>query len=231
MSNVDTDEIQKFEKLASRWWDPHGEFRPLHDINPLRLGFINERAPLAGKRVLDVGCGGGLLAESMAKLGAEVLGIDPAPENVEVAERHAAAMELPVRYLASTVEDLPADRTGFDVVTALEVVEHLADVPGFLAACAARVRPGGVLVLSTLNRTARSYALGIVAAERILGWLPAGTHDWRRFLKPSELAAHLRAVGLRPVASTGLGLDPQTAGFRPVRSLGVNYLMLAEKPA
>jgi 2-polyprenyl-6-hydroxyphenyl methylase/3-demethylubiquinone-9 3-methyltransferase len=240
---VDAAEIAKFEAMADRWWDPKGEFAPLHRMNPCRLGWLAEQltaefgrdpaaeAPLAGLRVLDVGCGGGLAAEPMARLGAEVVGVDPSERNVGVARAHAARMGLRVDYRAETAEALAAAGERFDAVLALEVVEHLPDPAGTLAACAEMLRPGGLLAASTLNRTAKAWALAVVAAERVLRWLPPGTHEWRRFPTPDELAEMLVAAGLEEVDRVGMVFDPLRGDWRlDRRDLSVNYAMAAVKP-
>lgn len=215
---------------------------PLHRLNPVRtawaltqakrwLGAGAEHAtPLAGVRVADIGCGGGLFAEALATSGAAVTGIDPAEASLAVARAHAQAMGLSITYRAAGVEDVAAEGASFDLVTAMEVVEHVADVDAFVLDLATIVRPGGGLLLSTLNRTARSYGLAIVGAERILRWLPPGTHDWKRFPKPSELAACLRAAGLSPVASTGVAYTPSDGRFVLCRDMSVNYMMFAIRP-
>jgi 2-polyprenyl-6-hydroxyphenyl methylase/3-demethylubiquinone-9 3-methyltransferase len=241
--SADPREIARFEALAERWWDPAGEFRPLHRLNPTRLEFVRDRAvahwrrnpkaerPLAGLTLLDVGCGGGLLSEPMARLGAEVTGIDAGAANIEAARRHAAKSGLAIDYRHALAEDLARAGERFDVVLNMEVVEHVADVTAFLEACAALVRPGGIMVTATLNRTAKSFALAIVGAEYVLRWLPRGTHDWRRFLRPSELAARLRASGLVVVETAGVGYDPLRDRWRLTRDVDVNYMMLTLRPA
>ncbi len=241
-ASVDPDEIAKFAALAGEWWDPAGKFAPLHRLNPARLTFIRDRIaahagrdplaerPLAGLRVLDIGCGGGLLCEPLARLGARVTGIDAAEKNVAVAADHAAEAGLDIDYRHATAEDLAGNVSGFDLVLNMEVVEHVADVAAFLQASAARVAPGGAMALATLNRTPKSFALAIVGAEYLLRWLPRGTHDWRRFLRPSELVAQLRAAGLETRELTGVAYDPLTGAWRLVpRDLDVNYMVFAVK--
>jgi len=239
---LDVDELDRFADLGEAWWDPHGPMRPLHLMQPVRLAWIRERAvahfgrdprtrrPLEGLRVLDVGCGGGLICEPLARLGARVTGIDPVRRNIEVARAHAQAAGLSVDYRIATVEDLYVRHESFDLVLVLEVVEHVPDPAGFLGETAGLVAPGGMLVLSTLSRTLRALLLGVIAAEYLLGWLPRGTHDWRRFLKPSEVAAMLRARGLCPIATTGLVYDPAHERFELSRDLSVNYMLAAVRP-
>jgi 2-polyprenyl-6-hydroxyphenyl methylase/3-demethylubiquinone-9 3-methyltransferase len=243
-TTVDAAEVERFARMADEWWDAEGKFAPLHRLNPARIGFIRDRVaghcgrdplksrPLAGLRLLDIGCGGGLVSEPMRRLGADVVGIDASEKNVAVARLHAERQGLAIDYRADTAEGLRAGGETFDVVLALEVVEHVARPELFLECCAALVKPGGVLVLSTLNRTAKAFALGVVAAEYVLGWLPRGTHDWRRFLRPSELARPLRAAGLSVEALTGLVYNPLTGRWRTdPDDLDVNYLLVATKPA
>ncbi len=244
-ASVDAEEVAKLSASAEEWWDPAGRFGSLHRLNPVRLAFIRNRVathagraplaerPLQGLRLLDVGCGGGLLAEPLARLGAEVVGIDASPENVEVAALHAAASGLAIDYRPTSAEalaeDLAAPGAGFDAVVNMEVVEHVADAAAFLHASAALVRPGGAMVLATLNRTPKAFALAIVGAEYVLGWLPRGTHDWRRFLRPSEVAALLRDGGLEIAELTGVAYNPLTATWRLARDLDVNYMVFAVK--
>ncbi|MEZ5667515.1 MAG: bifunctional 2-polyprenyl-6-hydroxyphenol methylase/3-demethylubiquinol 3-O-methyltransferase UbiG [Alphaproteobacteria bacterium] len=241
---IDPAEIAKFAAMAGDWWDPDGAYRPLHRQNAARLGFIRDglcrhfgRDPLslsslAGLAVADVGCGGGLVAEPLARLGAAVVGVDATEANIAAARHHADGQGLAIDYRCTTAEALAEAGARFDAVVALEIVEHVADVAAFLAACAALVGPGGVVVLSTMNRTARAFAMAIVGAEYVLRWLPRGTHDWRRFVKPSELARQLRASGLALTDLTGLVLDPLQGGWRlDPRDVAVNYMALAVKPA
>jgi 2-polyprenyl-6-hydroxyphenyl methylase/3-demethylubiquinone-9 3-methyltransferase len=239
---VDNVEIERFGALAGEWWDPKGKFRPLHQLNPPRLAFLREQIlghtgrdrlsvkPYAGLQILDVGCGGGLISEPLARLGAAVTGLDPAPETIEAARSHAQAQGLAIDYIAATTDDLAAQHRQFDCVVAMEVVEHVPDVATFLRSCAALLKPGGLLILSTLNRTAKSYALGIVAAEYLLGWLPKGTHQWRRFITPEELREKLADAGLKPHAERGMSYDPLKGEWRLGSDCDVNYLMSAVKP-
>ena len=230
--NADADEVRKFDDLAARWWDRTGEFRPLHEINPLRLGWIAARVPLAGARVLDVGCGGGILAESMAAAGADVLGIDLAEAPLGVARLHATETGTELEYRAVPVETLAAEMPGaFDVVTCLEVIEHVPGPGSTIAACARLARPGGHVFLSTINRNPKSWLFAIAGAEYVLRLLPRGTHDWSRFVKPSELAADCRAAGLSVEAMTGLVYNPLTKAYSlDDRDVDVNYMVAARRP-
>ncbi|WP_311943864.1 bifunctional 2-polyprenyl-6-hydroxyphenol methylase/3-demethylubiquinol 3-O-methyltransferase UbiG [Halomonas piscis] len=229
--NVDAAEVAKFEALAERWWDREGEFKPLHDINPLRLDFIDARAGLAGKRVLDVGCGGGILSESMAHRGAEVTGIDLGEAPLEAARRHAAEHGVDVCYRNVAVETLADEQPGeFDVVTCMEMLEHVPDPASIVEACSRLVRPGDTVFFSTLNRTPRARALAIVGAEYILGLLPRGTHDYAKFIRPSEMAAWCRRHRLDVSEQTGLTYNPLTRRYRLApRDVSVNYMMACRK--
>jgi len=225
--NVDQTEIGKFEELAARWWDPDSEFKPLHDINPLRLDYIDRAAKLKGKEVLDVGCGGGILSESMAVLGARVTGIDLGERPLQVAELHTLESGVQVTYRRVPVEDLAAESPArFDVVTCMEMLEHVPEPASVVSACARLVRPGGFVFFSTLNRNLKSYLLAIIGAEYILGMLPRGTHDYGRFIKPSELDAWVRAAGMHTQDITGMTYNPLTDTYRLAdRDPDVNYLM------
>jgi 2-polyprenyl-6-hydroxyphenyl methylase/3-demethylubiquinone-9 3-methyltransferase len=231
-TSYSADEIARFDALAQRWWDPDGPMRPLHRMNPARIGWIHarirERFGAASVRVLDVGCGAGVAAEALAKRGCRVLGLDPAEEAIAAARRHAAGRDLPVQYLLGGPEALLGEGTRFPVVMALEVIEHVPDPPAFLRTLGRLCEPGGVLFLSTLNRTARAFLAAKLGAEYLLRWLPVGTHDWRRFITPQELAAALRASGFRLTDIAGLGFDPLTGGWRIGRDVAVNYLVMAE---
>ncbi|MBX3696788.1 MAG: bifunctional 2-polyprenyl-6-hydroxyphenol methylase/3-demethylubiquinol 3-O-methyltransferase UbiG [Dokdonella sp.] len=230
--NVNPAEVAKFERLASRWWDSEGESRPLHDLNPVRLGYIAERAVLKGARVVDVGCGGGLLSEAMASAGADVVGIDLAPAVLEVARLHLLESGLKVDYRETGAEALAQTMGGeFDVVTCLEMLEHVPDPASVIRACADLLRPGGRLFVSTLNRTPRSFATAIVGAEYVMRLLPRGTHHYARFIKPSELGADLRAAGLVLEDLRGIGYNPLTRKAWLSDSVAVNYLACAVKPA
>jgi len=231
-ANVDLQEIAKFEALASRWWDHSGEFRPLHEINPLRANFIDQHSPVAGKRLVDVGCGGGILAESMAQRGAAVTGIDMGEAPLSVARMHGLESGVEVNYRQSTAEDLAAEEAGtYDIVCCLEMLEHVPDPGAVIAACAALARPGGSLYFSTINRNAKAFAFAIVGAEHILKLLPAGTHEYAKFIKPSELAGWLREAGLVLEGMTGLTYNPLTGRYRlNDRDVSVNYMVRASKP-
>jgi 2-polyprenyl-6-hydroxyphenyl methylase / 3-demethylubiquinone-9 3-methyltransferase len=228
MANVDPLELEKFSALAHRWWDPEGEFRPLHDINPLRLDWIARHAALEGAAVLDVGCGGGILAEAMARRGARVTGIDLSDKALRVAELHLHESKLAVRYEKSSVEDYAGE---FDVVTCMELLEHVPDPASMVAACARLVRPGGQVFFSTINRNPKSYLFAVVGAEYILGLLPKGTHDYMRFIKPSELARWSRAAGLRVDELIGMTYNPITRRYRLGADCDVNYLQRATRDA
>jgi 2-polyprenyl-6-hydroxyphenyl methylase/3-demethylubiquinone-9 3-methyltransferase len=226
--NADPAELEKFGRLASRWWDPQGEFRPLHEINPLRLGWIEGHVPLAGKNVLDVGCGGGILTEAMARSGARVTGIDLSEKALRVAELHLLESKLDIRYEKSSVEDY---RGTFDVVTCMELIEHVPDQGSLVAACARLVRPGGHVFFSTINRNPKSYLFAVVGAEYVLGLLPKGTHDYQRFVKPSELAAWCRASGLSSEELIGMTYNPLTRRYSLGRDCDVNYLLCCVRGA
>lgn len=230
--NVDPAEIAKFEALAERWWDPDGDFRPLHEINPLRLNYIDERAGLHGSRVLDVGCGGGILAESMARRGATVRAIDMADAPLAVARIHAADSDLEVDYMRATAEDHATAKPGaYDIVTCLEMLEHVPDPASTVAACATLCRPGGHLFFSTINRNPKSFLFAIVGAEYVLRLLPRGTHEYAKFIRPSELAGWARAAGLAVRDVTGMTYNPLTKTYRLGRDTDVNYLVHAVRPA
>jgi 2-polyprenyl-6-hydroxyphenyl methylase/3-demethylubiquinone-9 3-methyltransferase len=230
-ANADPGEIAKFDDLAHRWWDPEGEFRPLHELNPLRLAYVDERAGLYGLRVVDVGCGGGILAEAMAARGAHVVGIDLAEGPLEIARLHALESGVEVDYRATSAEALAdLEPGGFDVVTCMELLEHVPDPGSTLAACARLVRPGGHVFLSTLNRTPEAYLLAVVAAEYVLGLLPRGTHDYARFIRPSELGRWVRAAGLQLLELSGVSYEPFRRRFSLSSHLGVNYLAHARRP-
>ena len=229
--NVDQTEIAKFEELASRWWDPDSEFKPLHEINPLRLDYIDRIAGLYGKRVLDVGCGGGILAESMARLGADVTGIDMGKAPLEVARLHLLESGQQVDYKQIPVEQLAQEIPGsFDVVTCMEMLEHVPDPASVVRACADLTRPGGAVFFSTINRNPKSYMLAIIGAEYLLGLLPKGTHDYARFIRPSELDQWIRSAGLQARNMMGMVYNPLTQQYRLISgNVDVNYLVSCGK--
>ena len=238
-TTLDAEEVRRFERLASDWWDTKGPFKPLHRINPVRLTYIrdqlckrfgrdkNQAASLKGLRIMDIGCGGGLVCEPLARLGADITGIDPAEESITAARLHAEGGGLAIRYEAVTAENIAARGETFDAVMLLEVVEHVPDVPAFIRGVAPLVAPGGMLILSTLNRTFKAYALAIVGAELILRWIPAGTHQWERFVTPQELSAALRSAGLTPSDTTGMVYNPLTDIWRLSSDTDVNYFTTA----
>ncbi|MDF2620975.1 MAG: ubiquinone biosynthesis O-methyltransferase [Xanthobacteraceae bacterium] len=240
-TTVDPREVERFAALAAEWWNPRGKMKVLHKFNPVRLAYLRERIvahfgldpkairPLEGLSLLDIGCGGGLLSEPLARMGASVTGIDPAERNVRIASLHAEESGVPITYRATTAEALADEGARFDVVMAMEVVEHVADVDLFLARASEMVKPGGLLVAATLNRTKRSFALAIVGAEYVLGWLPRGTHDWNRFITPDELQLALEAGGLKVTDREGVVFNPLTDEWRRSSDLSVNYMMVAEK--
>lgn len=239
--SVDPDEVARFRAIAERWWDPQGSFRPLHQLNPVRIAYVRDRIatrlsrdpkaplPLRGVTLLDIGCGGGLIAEPMTRLGATVTGIDVVERNVEVARLHAAQSGLGIDYRHEAAEAVAARGERFDVVLALEVVEHVADLPAFLETCATLLKPGGALFVATLNRTAQSFAIGIVAAEYVLGLLPRGTHRWSKFVRPSELVHALERAGIGVEQLDGVSYDPLRGRFALSRSLAVNYMAYGVK--
>ena len=237
-STVDTAEIERFSRIAEEWWDPKGKFAPLHRLNPVRLGYIRDRAaahwqrdplggsPLEGLSLLDIGCGGGLLCEPATRLGAAVTGIDAADRNIATARLHAERQGLAIDYREATAEALTAEGRQFDIVLALEIVEHVADVDLFLKSCGRLAKPGGLVFLSTLNRTAKAWALAIAGAEYMLRWLPRGTHDWRKFLKPSEVVRGLRMGGVEAQEIVGVVYSPLSRAWSlNARDLDVNYML------
>lgn len=238
MHTVDAKEIENFAKDSSHWWDENGPFKPLHRLNPVRLAYIKEQIagetqslkPYEGLSILDIGCGGGLVCEPMARLGADVTGIDADANAIAVATEHAADAGLKITYKATSSERLVQEKKRFDVVLALEIVEHVADVDGFVRNCVDLCAPGGVIVFSTLNRTAKSFVLGKFAAEYILGWVPKGTHDWKKFLKPSELASAIRAAGADVANIEGMEFDAIRGEFlRSPHDISVNYFVTCRK--
>ena len=241
-TTVDPREVERFAALAAEWWNPRGKMKVLHIFNPVRLAYLREKLvahfgrdprsmrPLEGLRLLDIGCGGGLLCEPLARMGASVTGIDPAERNIAIASLHAEQSGVRIDYRATTAEALADAGERFDVVLAMEVVEHVADVGLFIRRSAEMVKPGGLMCAATLNRTKRSFALAIVGAEYVLGWLPRGTHDWRKFVTPDELEATMTAGGLEVIDREGVVFNPLADEWRRAGDLSVNYMMLAERP-
>ena len=239
---IDEDEVARFSAMADEWWDPTGKFKPLHKFNPVRLAYIKQevcrkfgRDPKAadafkGLRFLDIGCGGGLLSEPMARLGAEVVGADPSETNIKIANLHMQNSGLQIDYRAETAEDLAAAGETFDVVLNMEVVEHVADVPLFLQATSSMVRPGGLMFVATINRTLKAYALAIVGAEYVLRWLPKGTHSYEKLVRPSEIEGPLNEAGLRIIDRSGVSYNPVTDTWAQSRDMDVNYMLLSERP-
>ena len=230
--NVDPAELAKFSELAHRWWDPQSEFRPLHEINPLRLAWIEEHANLAGKQALDIGCGGGLLTEAMARLGASVAGIDLSEKALRVAELHRIESGVQIHYELLSAEEFAESHPGaFDVVTCMELLEHVPEPSSTVAACAQLARPGGQIFFSTINRNPKAYLFAVIGAEYVLGLLPKGTHDYARFIKPSELTRWCRDAGLRPLELTGMSYNAFTRQYRLGANCDVNYLLCCAKDA
>lgn len=241
-TTIDQDEVERFSAMAAEWWNPKGKFRPLHKFNPVRLTYIRNHVaahfgrdpksdkPLQGLRVLDIGCGGGLLSEPMARMGAEVLGADASRTNVEVASIHAAQSGVNVRYEAVTSEELAARGERFDIVLNMEVVEHVADVDLFLTSCAEMVKPGGLMFVATINRTMKAMALAIIGAEYVLRWLPRGTHQYERLVRPEEIETPLAASGMNVIDRTGVFYNPLQDQWNLSRDMDVNYMMLMERP-
>ena len=242
-TTVNDAEIEKFTAMAEQWWDPAGKFKPLHKFNPVRLAYIRDNLvrhfardpssirPFEGLRILDVGCGGGLLCEPLTRLGASVTGIDAAERNIAIARIHAEQSALEIDYRATTSESLAAAGEQFDVVLNMEVVEHVDNVPLYMKSCADLVAPGGLMFTATLNRTARAMAFAVIGAEYVLRWLPRGTHDWSKFLTPEELVAQIRRNGLKVVDQTGVVYHPLADEWRLSRDMAINYMVLASRPA
>jgi 2-polyprenyl-6-hydroxyphenyl methylase/3-demethylubiquinone-9 3-methyltransferase len=238
-SSVDENEVAKFASLADQWWDPRGPFAPLHRFNPIRLRFIRdvaakrfdrgtqEQTPFRGLSLLDLGCGGGLLSEPLSRLGFGVSGVDAAQRNVEIASAHALRTGVGASYRCATAEELCGEALSFDVVLAMEIIEHVLDVPGFVSDCARLVRPGGLLFVATINRTLKSLALAKLAAEYLLRWLPPGTHDWNRFIPPERLKGLLVNAGLEVLQVQGMGFDPLAWDWKLSRDTNVNYVVVA----
>ncbi len=241
MNTRDPLELEHFNKLSATWWDEAGPFQLLHRMTPLRMAFLLERAtsyfdlpensptPLQGLRILDVGCGGGLLCEPLARLGADVVGIDPVEDHLSVARAHAEAIGLSISYLPCAIEDLPSDLEGFDLVVASEIIEHVVDVDGFLHACAEKVGDHGALMVTTLNQTLKSYVFGILAAEYLLKWAPPGTHAWDKFLPPPILSRKLKALGLTTQYTQGVRLSPLSKTWHFSSSMDINYFLWGQK--
>ena len=241
-NTVDSAEIVRFSALADAWWDPEGDFSPLHRFNPVRLGYIRNRVcehfdhdkcslkPLEGLTVLDVGCGGGLVTEPIARMGAIAAAIDASERNISVASLHAEQGGLAIDYRVAAVETLAAEKKQFDIVLALEIIEHVADVDLFMASCVTLTKTGGLLIIATLNRTAKAYALAIVGAEYVLRWMPRGTHQWKKFVKPSELALLLTGNDAEIVDMTGVTYNPLKDDWRLSKDVAVNYMLCATKP-
>lgn len=241
INTLDPEEIARFSKISAQWWDENGAFKPLHHLNPTRLDYITKQLSqhyfkntdkslnFQGLSVLDIGCGGGLIAEPLTRLGATVTGIDASEKTIEVAKAHAALMSLDINYHCTSAETLAESEQKFDAVLALEIVEHVADVAGFINTCQKLVKPGGLIIFSTINRTLKSYAIAIVGAEYVMRWLPVGTHEWRKFLTPSELGNHIRETGLMIQDIKGMSFNPLGWSWSLSSDLDVNYFITAVK--
>lgn len=242
-STIDPDELAKFTAMAADWWNPNGQFKPLHKFNPVRLAYIRDKLcaqfdrdrladkPLKGLRLLDIGCGGGLLSEPMARLGADVVGADAAEANIKTASLHAAQEGLTIDYRAVTAEQLVDQGERFDAILNMEVIEHVAEPQAFMSACSALMKPDAIMFLATLNRTLKAYALAIIGAEYVLRWLPRGTHEWDKFITPRELEAMTETAGLTLYTSTGVSFNPLTDKWRQSGDMSVNYMGVARKTA
>lgn len=240
-STIDAGEVARFSALAAEWWNPHGKFGVLHKFNPVRLGFIRDEAvkhfgrdanavrPFEGLRLLDIGCGGGLLSEPMARLGFDVVGADASEKNIKTASVHAAEVGLLIDYRATTAEALAAAGERFDAILNMEVIEHVADLDLFLTSCASMLKPGGLMFVATINRTAKAFALAIVGAEYVLGWLPRGTHDWAKFVTPAELDKALAGTGLSVTAKSGVWFNPLNGRWLLTDDMDVNYMVAARR--
>lgn len=241
-TSIDPDEVEQFSRIAEEWWDESGKFKPLHDINPTRIGYIKQHIcehfgkdvdsirPFSGLKLLDIGCGGGLICEPMTRLGADVSGVDASEKNIKTAALHAEQSGLEIDYRASTAESLVENKEQFDVVLALEIIEHVVDPDAFIASCSNLVKPDGVLIMSTINRTAKSYAMAIIGAEYILRLMPRGTHDWKKFVKPSEMRRAMESSGLEIVNTSGMVMNPLKWEWRiSDTDIDVNYLMIGKK--
>jgi 2-polyprenyl-6-hydroxyphenyl methylase/3-demethylubiquinone-9 3-methyltransferase len=240
-SSIDTAEVERFSRMAATWWDPRGPMAALHKFNPVRLAYIRDQAAarfdrdpkkldcLKGLRMLDIGCGAGILSEPLARLGASVVGADPAEENIEAAKTHAEATGVSVDYRATTAEALAGSNEKFDVVLAMEVVEHVVDVPAFVDSCASMVKPGGLMIAATLNRTLKSFALAIVGAEYVLRWVPRGTHQWDKFVTPRELERAIEDAGLDVIGERGVIYNPLADRWQLSSDMDVNYMLVASR--
>ena len=231
IKNLDHDEVNKFDELAAKWWDLEGEFKPLHQINPLRVGFIKERASLSGKKVLDVGCGGGILSEALSKLGADVTGIDASENTIGVAKSHSKLIDGKVKYIQNTIEEFVSSNPdeSFDVITCLEMLEHVPSPGEIIKICSGLLKQNGDIFFSTINRNPRSYLFAVIGAEYILNLLPKGTHDYDKFIKPSELAKWTREANLKTLETTGLSYNPITDNYWLGKDIQVNYMVHARK--